>query len=92
MADLPGTEVVNGNRGSSVEPIVVTIPTAPNGGTGGFVSGYGGERVYLMLASDSVTLALYSWVATGSPDFAGLGYPGPNAPTNIAIGGPSLST
>jgi hypothetical protein len=92
MADLPGTEVVEAPRGSSVAPIVITIPTAPDNGTGGYVSGYGGETVYLMLASDSVTLALYSWVAIARPDWAGVGYPGPNTPTNIAIGATLCAT
>jgi hypothetical protein len=40
---------------------------------------------YVMQANDSVTLALYHWPSAPSPDWAGAGYPGPNAPTNIAI-------
>lgn len=53
----------------------------------GLTSGAQQANVYLMMASDSVTQALYSWVVTGTPDWAGTNYPGPNSPTNIAIGG-----
>lgn len=39
---------------------------------------------YLMQANDSVTNGLYTW-PSAFPDWAGTGYPGPNAPTNVAI-------
>lgn len=45
------------------------------------------EGAFLMQATDSVTGALFQWTSTGAPDFAGVGYPGPNAPQQIAISG-----
>lgn len=49
---------------------------------------YGGSQVFWqMQAFDSVTDARYFWVANGSPDWAGSGYPGPNSPTDIAVAG-----
>jgi hypothetical protein len=45
----------------------------------------GAGVVYVMIASDSVTDAPYTWVSNGRADYDGDGYPGPNAPTNVAI-------
>ena len=41
--------------------------------------------VFVMEAKDSVTLANYNWISTLGPDFAGVGYPGPNSPTLLTI-------
>jgi hypothetical protein len=51
-----------------------------------FVEGIGAGATinYIMEAKDSVTGVTYRW-ATTSPDFAGTGYPGPNAATQIAV-------
>lgn len=48
----------------------------------GTLGGFG--RLYLMQAVDSVTGALYRWTAV-SADHDGVGYPGPNAPTETAV-------
>ncbi len=40
-----------------------------------------------MEATDSVTGAQYTWVVFGTADWSGASYPGPNAPTNIAVSG-----
>jgi hypothetical protein len=56
-------------------------------GFAGSVLDLGGGIVtatYLMQAVDSVTGDLYPWVSN-SRDYAGAGYPGPNAPTQIAV-------
>jgi hypothetical protein len=45
----------------------------------------GGNATYIMEAIDSVTLGLFHWNSGTTPDFAGVGYPGPNSPTLIAI-------
>lgn len=42
---------------------------------------------YIMQATDSVTNVRYDWTVPGSPDTAGVGYPGPNAPTDIVVAG-----
>lgn len=87
MANLNGTIVGEGARGETTAPGVKTIPTSPDGGRGGYVSGTGREAgVFLMMASDSVTLALVPWVVTQVPDWSGTRYPGPNSPVNITIG------
>jgi hypothetical protein len=46
--------------------------------------------VYLMQAYDSVTGALFHWVSEFR-DFTGLGYPGPNAPLDVAVSAINLS-
>lgn len=38
-----------------------------------------------MQARDSVTGEMYRWVASGTPDFTGSGYPGPNAAAEVAV-------
>lgn len=43
-----------------------------------------GTVMYQMEAWDSVTGAQYTWVST-ERDFSGAGYPGPNAPTDVAV-------
>jgi hypothetical protein len=43
-------------------------------------------RRYLMRAKDSVTAAVYTW-QWDLPDFAALGYPGPNVATNTLCTG-----
>lgn len=45
-----------------------------------------GAFVYLMNAKDSVTSALYSWTLR-TKDLSGVGYPGPNAATEVCIAG-----
>lgn len=42
---------------------------------------------YIMQATDSVTNVRFDWKVPGSPDSAGVGYPGPNAPTDIVVAG-----
>ena len=42
---------------------------------------------YIMQANDSVTGVRYDWTVPSTPDRAGLGYPGPNAPINITVAG-----
>lgn len=40
---------------------------------------------YLMQARDSVTGEMVRWVSSGTPDFSGGGYPGPNSAEEIAV-------
>lgn len=47
----------------------------------------GATTYYLMQAVDSVNGLRYDWVVQTTPDWAGVYYPGPNAPTDIAIAG-----
>lgn len=42
-------------------------------------------RQHLMSGKDSVTGARYAWASGATPDFAGVGYPGPNAATNVYV-------
>lgn len=51
----------------------------------------GATTYYLMQALDSVTTVRYDWVVQDTPDWSGAGYPGPNAPTDIAIAGRRVS-
>lgn len=44
-------------------------------------------NVYLMQAKDDTTGDVYLWVVTGTPDWAGASYPGPNTATDIVISG-----
>jgi hypothetical protein len=59
----------------------VTRSQSASGGAGAG----GGATTYIMEAIDSVTLGLFHWNSGTTPDFAGVGYPGPNSPTLIAI-------
>jgi hypothetical protein len=45
------------------------------------------QKYYIMQANDSVTGVRYDWLSPSSPDWAGVGYPGPNAPTNVSVAG-----
>lgn len=49
------------------------------------LSGGTPARYYQMEANDSITSALYTWVVATTPDWTGVGYPGPNAPVNVTI-------
>jgi hypothetical protein len=55
-----------------------TVPIAPAGVTLSY---------YIMQANDSVTGVRYDWTVPSAPDWAAVGYPGPNAATNVAIAG-----
>jgi hypothetical protein len=60
--------------GSAVLPFVASVVGSP-------------QRSYIMQANDSVTGVRYDWTVPSAPDWAGLGYPGPNAATNVSIAG-----
>lgn len=67
-----------GGNGSAVPSGV--MPTVPS---------LGAPMIfYIMQATDSVTNVRFDWGPVGGvPDWAGAGYPGPNAPTDIAVAG-----
>lgn len=77
--------------GSTVHPWNGSAPNFGAAGSPAEVDAYLVEPavapLFLMEAWDSVTTVQFNWIVTETPDFGGVGYPGPNSPTDIAIAG-----
>lgn len=83
MANVDAYEVPLVVQYDTVEPFLEQSAVLP------FVASIVGSptAVYQMEATDSVDGLQYTWVVFNTPDWAGAGYPGPNAPLSVAVSG-----
>lgn len=83
MANVDAYEVPLVPQYDTVEPFLEQSAVLP------FVASIVGTPLiyYIMQASDSVTDVRYDWLVPSTPDWAGINYPGPNAPTFVAVAG-----